>query len=91
MHHVCNSIKDIAIYSPLPATTQSTSSEWHPTSTLIITVSSSGTIRIWELEALLGLGMNATPESAVEQALIGEYNTGSRLTCVAACYGFAMA
>jgi hypothetical protein len=35
--------------------------------------------------------MNATPESAVEQALIGEYNTGSRLTCVAACYGFAMA
>ncbi|RKP22290.1 WD40-repeat-containing domain protein [Syncephalis pseudoplumigaleata] len=68
-------IKDLAV---LPAT-----STGRPT--VIVTIASSGQIRVWSLEQLLA----EKPTTMSSRALLGEYDTGSRLTCVLAVHGFA--
>ncbi|KAI8049713.1 WD40-repeat-containing domain protein [Syncephalis plumigaleata] len=64
-------IKDLAI---LPS-----ASNDHPT--VVITISSSGQIRVWDLAQLL-------TSSTASDALLGEYDTESRLTCALAVHGF---
>ncbi|KAI9595908.1 WD40-repeat-containing domain protein [Syncephalis fuscata] len=80
-------IKDLSIL-PSASTTRPT---------VIVTVASSGQIRIWDLEHLLLLAKQADPAikttatttTAKSVTPLGDYNTGCRITCVLAVHGFA--